>query len=182
MQEAGHRDILVNRLPMYSDAAANQVPVGSLPRRRVGEPREPHQAPEDNAPIGQRDRSASLETDTSTASASVLSVKVPMPFLQENWAFSATIARMSVISFARKPLTSGDQNRINPELRIPSGVGDVNVGLFAPLHAEEKKPIPPDSEKSGHFPSLPPQTGDATVATISTLRTASCQLGGAGGS
>jgi hypothetical protein len=35
-----------------------------------------------------------------------------------------------------------DQHRIKPKLRIPSGVGDVDVRRFPPLHAETRTDTP----------------------------------------
>ena len=119
--------------------------------------------------------SESLEHDTSTASASDLSVKVLMPSLQEkpgildnNCANVSHLIRAKASHFP-------DQYGIKPKLRIPSGVGDVDVRRFAPLHAENKEPIPPDSEKSGHFPSLPPPAPawDFTQKAISADSSAS---------
>ena len=98
--------------------------------------------------------SASIEHDTSTASVSVFSVKVVIPFLQEELRILTNEFPDVGHFICSKAPHVGDQHGIKPKLRISSGVGDVDVRRLAPLHAEKEKPVSPDPEKSGHLPSL----------------------------
>lgn len=69
---------------------------------------------------------------------------------------STTSFRISVISCPRNPPHVGNGHWFEPELRVSSGVSDVDVRRLPPLHAEEEEPIPTDSQQSGHITSLPP--------------------------
>jgi hypothetical protein len=51
-------------------------------------------------------------------------------------------------------------DRLKPELGIPSGVGYMDMGWLASLHAEEKEPIPTDPQQRWHFATLPPERPD----------------------
>ena len=53
---------------------------------------------------------------------------------------------------------AGNGHRLDPELRISSGLSHMDVRRLPPLHAEEEEPIPTNSQQSGHLTSLPPLT------------------------
>src|ERR1035441_8555858 len=69
--------------------------------------------------------SASIEHDTSTASVSVFSVKVVIPFLQEELRILTNEFPDVGHFICSKAPHVGDQHGIKPKLRISSGVGDV---------------------------------------------------------
>src|ERR1039458_4084384 len=90
--------------------------------------------------------SASPEHSTSTASVSALATKVLMPFLQEEiCVLHHDVANLGRLVPPKTP-HAGNRYRFEPELRVASGVSDVDVRRFSPLHAEEEEPIPTHSQ------------------------------------
>ena len=98
--------------------------------------------------------SESSEHDTSTANASLLSTKVGIPLLQEE--FSILLHKLSNCrQFVTSKTTARRQgHRIEPELRITPSVCHMNVGRLTILQAVEEKPVAADSEQCWHSISL----------------------------
>jgi hypothetical protein len=69
-----------------------------------------------------------------------------MPFLQEEIrVLHHDVANLGHLVRPKTPHV-GDRYRLEPELRVASGVSGVEVRRLSPLHAEEEKPIPTDSQ------------------------------------
>jgi hypothetical protein len=111
--------------------------------------------------------SESFEHETSTANTSDLSAEILMPFLQEELRILDNNFPEIRNLVRAKTLHVGERHRLKPRHRIPSGMRHVDVRWLASLHAEKEEPIAPDSEESGHLPSLPPPAGsDSGPATL----------------
>ena len=92
--------------------------------------------------------SVSFEHDTSTARASVFSTKVLRPFLQNELSvLRHDSPNLNHLMPAKAPHVS-DRYRLEPELRVPSGVSHVDVGRLTPLLAEEE-PLSKDPRTAG---------------------------------
>jgi hypothetical protein len=46
------------------------------------------------------------------------------------------------------------RHRLQPILRVPSGVGHMNVWRFTPFHAEEEITVSTDPQQRGHIGTL----------------------------
>src|SRR5213594_4150280 len=106
--------------------------------------------PSDNATL----RSSSVQ-DTSTASASALSTEVRIPFLQEDLLvlhdYLADIGEF----VAAKATVVRQGNRLKPELRITTGVSNMNVGRLSSLETVEEESVSPNPQDCRHWASLP---------------------------
>jgi hypothetical protein len=110
--------------------------------------------------------SESFEHDTSTANASVLSVEVFIPSLQEQRrVLNYDSSNLGQLIRTKTPHI-GDRHGIQPKLGITFGLANVNMRRLERLPAEEKEPVPPNSEDSGHLPSLPPVGRDSRRQAI----------------
>lgn len=142
MQQAGYGDVLVNRLPIDSDTP----PISAESDRCRGDASASRgnqtSGTETTRPSVSVTESASVEHDTSTASTSVFSVKVLIPSLQEELRIlNNQLSNIGHLLRSKTPHV-GDPDRSKPKLRIPSGMGDMDVRRLAPLHAKEEEPIP----------------------------------------
>jgi hypothetical protein len=98
--------------------------------------------------------SESSEHDASTANASLVSTETGIPFLHQE--FSTLFHELSNLRQFVAPKTSvrRQRDRIEPELRVPPGVRDVNVRRLAVLQTVEEEPVAADPQQGWHGCSL----------------------------
>jgi hypothetical protein len=93
--------------------------------------------------------------DTSTASTSAFSTEVRIPFLQEDLLvlhdYLADIGEF----VAAKATIVRQGNRLKPELRITTGVSNMNVGRLSSLETVEEESVSPNPQDCRHWASLP---------------------------